>query len=119
MHLDFALQFDLRDTAQVLAQDFFLYFELVLVTGVLIMTSAAAAKMRAGRWDTVGRRLHDGGSLRTCESGLFFGECSFDLLSGQNKGNEYSFAASAFFVAGRSGRKAGESVAAIDQLFNV
>jgi hypothetical protein len=47
------------------------------------------------------------------EAGSFFGERGFDFFSGENKGNEYGFA----FSAGIGG-KTGESVAAIDELFN-
>src|SRR5882757_7521285 len=109
MHLDFAFKFDLRDTAQVFAQDFFLDLELMLIAGVLVMASTAAAKVRAGRRDAVRRRLHDCVGLGACESGPFFGKYGFDLLSRENKGNEYGLAASAVFVAGRSGRQAGKS----------
>jgi hypothetical protein len=48
------------------------------------------------------------------EAGLFFGDCGFDFFSGENKGDKDSLAASAVV-----GRKAGESVATVDQLFNV
>jgi hypothetical protein len=77
--------------------------------------------MWTGRRDAVRRRLYDGGGVRTGEAGFFFGDNGFDLFSGEDKGNEDSFAASAVFItiAVRSGRKTSESVAAIDQLFNV
>ena len=53
MHLNFALQLELGDATQVLAQDFLLDFELVIVAGMLVVASAAGAKVRAGRWDAV------------------------------------------------------------------
>ena len=53
MDLNFALQFELGDAPQIFAQDFFLDFELMLVAGVLIMASAAAAEMWARRLDAV------------------------------------------------------------------
>ena len=53
MHLNFALQFELGDAPQVLAQDFFLDLELVLVAGVLIMASAAAGEIWTGWRDAV------------------------------------------------------------------
>jgi len=49
MDFDFAGQFEPGDAAQVLAQDFLLDFELVRVGGLLVMASAAAGEMRAGR----------------------------------------------------------------------
>ena len=53
MDFDLALQFELGDAPQVLAQDFFLDLELVVIAGVLVMTSAAAAKMWTGRRNSV------------------------------------------------------------------
>ena len=114
VHLNFTLQFDLGDAAQVLAQDFFLDLELLLVAGVLVVASAAAAEMWTRRQDAVRRRLYDGSGLRTGEAGLFLGDCGFDFFSGENKRDEDGFAAAVVI-----GRKASESVAAIDQLFNV
>jgi len=114
MHLNFAIEFELRDAPQVLSQDFFLDLELVLVAGVLVVASAAAAKI-AARWlDAVRRRLHDCSGLGAREARLFFGAYRFDLFSSKNKGNKHSLAAPAVV-----GRKASESVAAIDQLFNI
>ncbi len=49
MDLDFALQFELGDAAQVLAQDFFLDLELMIVGGVLVVASAATGEMWARR----------------------------------------------------------------------
>lgn len=48
------------------------------------------------------------------EAGLVFRESGLDLLSGKNEGNEHGLAASAVV-----GRKASQSIAAVDQLFNV
>jgi hypothetical protein len=48
------------------------------------------------------------------EARFFFRERRVDFLSGKNKRNENGLAASAIV-----GRKASESVAAIDELFNV
>ena len=53
MQLNFALQFELGDAAQVLVEDFFLDFELMIVAGVLVVASAAAGEMRAGRRNAV------------------------------------------------------------------
>lgn len=114
MDFDFAWQFELSDAAQVLTQDFFFDFELMLISGVLVMASAATAEMWTWRRNPLERRLDDRRSLGTGEAGLFLGEGGFDFLSGENKGNEYGFAFSASI-----GGEAGESVAAIDELFNV
>src|SRR5271170_1553031 len=119
MDLNFALQFELGDAAKILNQDFFLDFELMFVAGVLIVASATAAEMWTGRQNAVRRGLYDCDGVGAGEAGLLFGERRVDFLSGKNEGNENSFATSAVFIAGRSGRKAGESVAAVDELFNV
>ncbi len=66
-----------------------------------------------------GERLYDPVDVRAGETGLFFGDGGFDLLSGENKGDENRLAASAVLITRRFGRKASQSVAAIDQLFNV
>ena len=119
MNLEFALQFNFGHAAQVLAQNFFLDLELMLVAGVLIMASAAAVEVWA-RWrDPMRGRLHNCFGVCACESGLLFCESRLDLFSGQHEGNEHSLSAATFFVAGWSGRKAGKSIAAINQLFNV
>ena len=60
-----------------------------------------------------------GGFDDCCEVGagearLFLGECGFDFLSSENKGNEDGFAASVGV-----GGKASEAVSAVDELFNV
>ena len=52
------------------------------------------------------------------ETGLFFGDGGFDFFAGENERDEYGLTASAVFMAGRSGRKASEAVAAVDELFN-
>jgi hypothetical protein len=114
MDFDLRLEFEFGDTAQVLAQDLLLDFELMLVSGVLVMTSATAAEMRAGRGDALRRRLDDRRGMGTGEAGFFLGERGLDFLSGENKGNEDGLAFSSDI-----GREAGESVAAVDELFNV
>jgi len=118
MDLNFALQFEPGDAPQILAKNVFLDFELMFVACVLIVASAAAAEMRTRRLDAVRRRLHDGFGPRAGEAGFFFRDKGFDLFSGENKGDEHGLAASAVF-AGRFGRKASQSVAAVDELFNV
>ena len=100
VRLNFALQLELGDAPQVLAQDFFLDFELVLVAGVLVMASAATGIIRTRWLNAVRRRFHDCFGVGACESGFFFGECGFDFLSGENERNEYGLAASEIFTNG-------------------
>src|ERR1700688_903148 len=114
VHLNFAGQLEFSDAAEIFLQDFFLDFELVLVGCMLVVASTAAGEIRACRLDSVRRRLCDRVRVRAGKTGLLFGERGFDLFSGQNKWNEYSFAASTVV-----GGKASEAVAAVDELFNI
>jgi hypothetical protein len=57
--------------------------------------------------------LDDCRGTRAGEARFLFGDGSFDLFTGKNEGNENGLAASAVV-----GRKASESVAAVDELFN-
>jgi hypothetical protein len=117
MDLDFAFEFELRDTAQVLTQDFFFDFELMVVGGVLVVASAAAGEVWARRLSAVRGRLDYFAGLGAGEAGFFLGERGFDLFSGQDEGNEDGFAAAPVFI-GRSGGKTSESVASVDELFD-
>jgi hypothetical protein len=76
------------------------------------MASAATAEMWTGWRDALRSRFDDCRGVGTGEAGLFFGDCGCDFLSAENKGDEYGLAFSA-----RIGGKAGESVAAVDELF--
>lgn len=116
--MNLALQFELGYAAQVLAQYFFLDLELALVGGVLVVAATAASKIGTSRLDSVRRRLYDCRGAGASEAGLLFGNRGFYLFSGKNKRNENSFAATAVLIAGRCGRKASQSVAAVDELFN-
>src|SRR5271169_2008771 len=118
MHLDFAFEFELGDAAKVFAQDFFFDFELVLVGGVLIVASSTASEVWTRRLCAVRRRLYYFAGLGASEAGFFFGEGDFDLLSCKDERDEQCLAASAVFIGRRSGRKASESIAAVDELFN-
>jgi len=101
MNFDVALQLQFGDAAQILAQDFFLDFELMFVVGVLVMASAAVAVMRTVRRDTVRRRLHDCGGMGACEARLFFSERRVNFFGGENEGNEYGFTAAVVLFGGR------------------
>lgn len=59
MHLDFALQFELGDATQILAQDFFLDFELMFVAGMLVVASAATAEVFTLWLDAMRRSFDD------------------------------------------------------------
>jgi hypothetical protein len=119
MQVNFALEFELGDATQVLAQDFFLDLELMFVGGVLVVASATACEMWA-RWrDAVRGGLDDCFGLCTGEAGLFFGECGFDVFSGEDKGDEDGFAASVVFIARRRGGEARQAVAAVYELFDI
>src|ERR1700752_1839615 len=93
MDLDVEWQVQLGGAAQALAQDFFLDLELVVVAGVLVVASAAAGEVWAGRLDAMWRRLDDSVSLGPREARLLLGEGGLDFLFGQNKGDEHGLAA--------------------------
>lgn len=114
MDFDFGLKFEFGEAAKVLAQDFFFDLKLMFVSGVLVMASATAGKVRAGRRDAMRRGFNNCRRVGAGEAGLLFGERGFDFLSGENKGNEDGFAATV-----RVGGKASEAVSAVDELFNV
>jgi len=85
----------------------------MLVTGVLVMASAAAGEVRTGGLNAVRGGFDDYLRFRSCEAGLLFGEDRVDFLSGKDEGHEYGFA-TPLLVCGQ----AGEPVAAVDQLFD-
>src|SRR5208282_5198366 len=86
MQLDFAIEFELGDAPQILAQNLFLDFELMLVIGVLVVASTAGTKIWARRRNTMRRRLYDRFGAGSGETGLFLGDRGFDLFSGETKG---------------------------------
>jgi len=114
MQLDFAIEFELGDAPKILAQDFFLDFELMLVIGVLVVASTAGTKIWARRRNTMRRRLYDRFGMGSGETGLFLGDRGFDLFSGENERDKYGLAASAVV-----GGQASQPIAAVDKLFNV
>src|SRR5579864_3220343 len=117
MHFDIERQVELGGAPEALSQDLFLDLELMLVAGMLIMAPAAAAKIGTGGLDPVRRTFDDAFNLCSGKSWLLFGEGSFDSFSGEDKGDEYGFAAPTGFI-GRTGGQAGQAVAAIDHLFD-
>jgi hypothetical protein len=113
MHLDCAGQLQFSNPPQVLAQDFLLDLELMLVTGVLIMASAAGGKVWTARLNALRRSLDDRIRPGAGEAGLLLSQGSFDFFASKHERHKYSLAAPAFIS-----RKARQSVAAVDQLFN-
>jgi hypothetical protein len=57
MWVNISFQIDLRDALQGLAQDVSLELELPLVRNVLVVASAAVLKVRAPRFNAIGRRF--------------------------------------------------------------
>ncbi len=114
MNFDLAIEFEPGNAPQVLAQNLLLDFELMLVGGLLVVAATAVPEVRTRRGRAVRRRLYDGRRLSPGKAGFFFGERGFDFFSGKNERDEYGFAAATVV-----GRKASQSVAAVDELFNV
>lgn len=106
-------QLDLRDTPEILFQNCRFDFELMLVAGMLIVTAAAGAKVRAVWLNTIRRSLQNPLRPRSGKSALFFKQRGFYLFAFQNKGNEHRFAAPVFI-----GSQAGETIPAINKFFN-
>src|SRR5208283_5401916 len=96
--------------------------ELVLVTGVLVVATAAAGEVWARRLGAVRRRLNDCVDVRAGKTRLLLSEGGLDFFSVEDKGDEDGLAAWTGFVGDSggagSGGQTGQAVAAVDQLFN-
>lgn len=112
MHLDFARQLKFGRPLQALLQDFFLDLKLMFIRCVLVVTAATAGEVGACGLGPMRRGFDDGVDLSARKARLLFGNGGLDLLAGQDERHEYRFTASAFV-----GRKAGQTVATVDQLF--
>ena len=77
------------------------------------MAAAAVSEMRAARLDSMRRGFEDRIRPRSCEARLLLGECSLNLLFVQHERNEDGFA-TALLVGGQ----VGQSIAAVDHLFD-
>jgi len=77
------------------------------------MAAAAGSEIRTARLDSMKRGFEDRLRPRPCEPWLLFRERSHDLLSAQHEWNEDGFAR-AFLVGGQ----VGQSIAAVDHLFD-
>jgi len=122
MNFDVELQVQLCGAEQALAEDFFLDRKLVFVAGVLVVASAAAGKVRAGRRHAVWRGLDDRVGVGAREARLLLGERGLNFFRCEDERDEHGFAASTGFIGVRSGVRSGgqtgEAVAAVDQLFD-
>lgn len=114
MRLDFASRLEFCDAAKILQQNCFLDFELVIIGGVLILAAAAASEVGAPGLHTMWRRLQDGLHAGSRKTALLLTYAGFNFFPRENKRNEYRFTAIVLF-----GGKARETVAAVDQLFDV
>jgi hypothetical protein len=76
---------------------------------MLVVATATAAKIWAGRMDAMRRWLDDGLHRGSRESRLLLGEGGIEFFARQNKGDEDGLAASAVV-----GWQASEAIAAID-----
>ena len=113
MHLDSHFQLQLGRSPQRFAQYLLLDFQLMMIAGMLILTSAARTEIRAGRLHAVGRGRNDRASLGPRETRLLLRDRSVDCLTPQYKGHEDGFSR-----ASRIGGQPRQSVAAVDQFFD-
>lgn len=109
----FGFQLQLGDAAKIFPQYRSFDFQLMLVTGVLIVAASAGLEIRTIGLDSLRRWLQDFFCVGARESRLFFYEFRLHFFSGKNERQERSFAASVLV-----GGQAGEAVSAIDQFFD-
>ena len=113
MHCDLACPLKLCKAREVFAQHRRLDFELMLVGGVLVMTSTATGEVRARRRNAIFRSDDDRLEFGAREPRFLFGDLGFDLLAREDEWNEYGFTGSALV-----GRETGKAVPAIDEFFD-
>ena len=113
MDVQFGVQFQLGNAAQIFFQDGSFDLKLMFVVGVLIVASAAALKVRASRIDAPRRSGKNSVQLGAREPGLLFAKSCFHGLAGQDKRHKYRFARTAIV-----GGKSRQPFSAIDQLFD-
>ena len=114
MRLNLALQFNPGDAPQIFAENFCLDLQLVIVAGVLVLTSPAAFVIRTRGRNPVRRRLHDPRDVRPREPRFFLGERGVDFFPAKNERRKDGFAPSSVVS-----RKTSQPVPTVDQLFNV
>src|SRR6476660_6399826 len=103
------VEFKLGTAAKIFAEDFFFDFELMLVTGVLVVASTAGHEIWAGRIDPFWGWFDHCIQLRAGEAWFLLGECGFYFFFWEDEGNEDGFAAAVVVCW-----QAGEAVAAVD-----
>jgi hypothetical protein len=119
MDLNLTGEFQLCHALKGLAQNFFLDLELVLISGVLVVTSTAVEKIPAAGRDAMWRWLKDRLRFGAGESRFLLDKGSLDILSRNDKRNEDGFAAFPVSFRLRIGWQSSEAIAAIDEFLNV
>ena len=107
MRDDLAAPFDLAQPPQGLAQDVGLEGELLFVVEMLVVTAAAAGKIRAAGFDAVAGRFAQRAGQGADQLAGFFHRKDFEHFAGEHEGDEDRLA---LMVA--------EPVAAVDELFD-
>jgi hypothetical protein len=113
MQPNLSRQFNLRDPPQRLAQNFSFELQLPLVGNMLVVASAALAKVRATSLDAIGRRLDPLRHRAAREPRLLLPDLGVNSFTGQHEWNKHGHAAPV-----RAGGSAGQTVAAVDQFFD-
>ena len=114
MDVQFRIQFQLGNAAQIFFQNGSFDLKLMFVVGVLIVASATTLKVWASRIDTSRGGGENSIQLGAREPGFLLAKDSFHGFAGQHKRHKHRFARAVFV-----GRKSGQAFAAVDQLFNV
>ena len=113
MDVQFRVQFQLGNAAQIFFQNGGFDLKLMLVVGVLIVASATALEIRTSRIDASRRGRENFLQLGASEPRLLFAKDCFHAFAGQDEGHKHSFAGAVFV-----GRKSRQTFSAVDQLFN-
>lgn len=114
MHHQLIRQFKFGDSAQILFENCSLDLELIFVSGVLVMASAAALKVGAVCLGPIRRWSQNVIQPRPGKTGFVPDHGRFDFFASQDERHEHGLAA-AIFV----GWQAGQPISAINQFFYV
>ena len=114
MQVQFGIQFQPGNAAQVFFQDGSFDLKLMFVISVLIVASAAALKVGTSRIDAPGRGGKDFVQLSARESRLLFPKSCLHSFARQDKRHKYRFARTSIV-----GGKPRQPVPAINQLLDV
>ena len=102
MHHQLIRQFKFGDSPQILFENCSLDLELMFVSGVLVVASAAAGEVGAAGIDAIGGWSEQSLEFRSGEAGFLFRDGGFNLFGGEDEGYEDGFAASVI-VGGEAG----------------